>query len=134
RAPSGGHLMSDMYTPRSISTCSVVARRFPSRSDSWAWITFQETCVGVSDRSRLRRLPCALRSIKPKHAKPKARLLTCWPAVVPLRNGMRHLDARFGADRALGGSSFISARLDHRGHLAHQSDIHRLAFGEQAGG
>src|SRR4029079_18614333 len=36
-------------------------------------------------------------------------------AVVPLLNGMRHLDAldaRFGPDRVLGGSCFISAKLD----------------------
>ena len=58
-------------------------------------------------------------------------------AVVPLLNGMRHLDAldaRFGADRVLGGSCFISAKLDEGGRIAHVSDIHRLAFGERAGG
>jgi 2-dehydropantoate 2-reductase len=58
-------------------------------------------------------------------------------AVVPLLNGMRHfdvLDARFGAGRVLGGSCFISARLDEGGQIAHLSDIHRLAFGERAGG
>jgi 2-dehydropantoate 2-reductase len=50
---------------------------------------------------------------------------------------MRHLDAldaRFGADRVLGGSCFISARLDEGGHIVHVSDVHRLAFGERAGG
>src|SRR5262245_59816992 len=58
-------------------------------------------------------------------------------AVVPLLNGMRHLDAldsRFGADRVLGGSCFISAKLDEGGQIIHLSDIHRLAFGERAGG
>src|SRR5215207_2580797 len=58
-------------------------------------------------------------------------------AVVPLLNGMRHLDtldARFGAGRVLGGSCFISTRLDEGGHIAHVSDIHRLTFGERAGG
>jgi len=58
-------------------------------------------------------------------------------AVVPLLNGMRHLDvldARFGADRVLGGSCFISAKLDEDGRIAHVSDIHRLAFGERSGG
>ena len=57
--------------------------------------------------------------------------------VLPLLNGMRHLetlDARFGADRVLGGSCFISAKLGADGHIAHLSDIHRLAFGERAGG
>jgi 2-dehydropantoate 2-reductase len=58
-------------------------------------------------------------------------------AVMPLLNGMRHLDAldaRFGADRVLGGSCFISAKLDEGGRIAHLSDIHRLAFGERADG
>jgi len=57
--------------------------------------------------------------------------------VVPLLNGMRHLDsldARFGADRVLGGACFISAKLGEYGQVAHVSDIHRLAFGERAGG
>jgi 2-dehydropantoate 2-reductase len=34
----------------------------------------------------------------------------------------------------LGGSCFISAKLDEGGRIAHLSDIHRLAFGERAGG
>jgi 2-dehydropantoate 2-reductase len=58
-------------------------------------------------------------------------------AVVPLLNGMRHLDvldARFGPGRVLGGSCFISARLDDAGRVVHVSDIHRLAFGERSGG
>src|SRR5262245_15673179 len=41
-------------------------------------------------------------------------------AVVPLLNGMRHLDAldaRFGPGRVLGGSCFISARLDDAGRV-----------------
>lgn len=57
--------------------------------------------------------------------------------VLPLLNGMRHLDvldARFGAERVLGGSCFISAKLDDAGRIAHVSDIHRLTFGERAGG
>jgi 2-dehydropantoate 2-reductase len=57
--------------------------------------------------------------------------------VVPLLNGMRHLDAldaRFGADRVLGGACFISSKLGDDGTIAHVSDIHRLAFGERAGG
>lgn len=57
--------------------------------------------------------------------------------VVPLLNGMRHLDvldARFGAARVLGGSCFISTKLDEAGRIAHVSDIHRLVFGERSGG
>jgi 2-dehydropantoate 2-reductase len=58
-------------------------------------------------------------------------------AVVPLLNGMSHLDvldARFGPGRVLGGACFISARLDDDGRVVHASDIHRLAFGERSGG
>jgi 2-dehydropantoate 2-reductase len=59
-------------------------------------------------------------------------------AVVPLLNGMRHLDAldaRFGSGRVLGGSCFISAKLEEDGQIAHVTDdIHRLAFGERSGG
>src|SRR5262245_7806571 len=57
--------------------------------------------------------------------------------VMPLLNGMRHLDAldaRFGANRVLGGACFISAKLLDDGTIAHVSDIHRLAFGERVGG
>jgi 2-dehydropantoate 2-reductase len=57
--------------------------------------------------------------------------------IVPLLNGMRHLDAldaRFGADRVLGGSCFISAKLDDSGQVSQLSDIHRLTFGERVGG
>ncbi|APW61498.1 2-dehydropantoate 2-reductase [Paludisphaera borealis] len=53
-------------------------------------------------------------------------------AVVPLLNGLRHLDvldARFGADRVLGGLCLISTKLDDAGRIAHLSDVHRLAFG-----
>jgi 2-dehydropantoate 2-reductase len=55
--------------------------------------------------------------------------------VLPLLNGMRHLeslDARFGAGRVLGGSCFISARLED-GRVIHVSDVHRLVFGERSG-
>src|SRR3954468_13391718 len=57
-------------------------------------------------------------------------------AVLPLLNGMRHLDvlaARFGPGRVLGGSCFISARLGAAGRVVHLADIHRLAFGERSG-
>ena len=53
-------------------------------------------------------------------------------AVVPLLNGLRHLDvldARFGADRVLGGLCLISTKLDDDGRIVHLSDVHRLAFG-----
>src|SRR5262249_57349645 len=37
-------------------------------------------------------------------------------------------------DRVLGGSCFISAKIDEAGRIAHVSDVHRLVFGERAGG
>jgi 2-dehydropantoate 2-reductase len=58
-------------------------------------------------------------------------------AVLPLLNGMRHLDAldaRFGAERVMGGSCFITAKLGQGGQIAHIGDIHRLTFGERSGG
>jgi 2-dehydropantoate 2-reductase len=58
-------------------------------------------------------------------------------AVIPLLNGMRHLDAldaRFGPGRVLGGTCFISAKADDAGRIAHLSEPHRLVFGERAGG
>jgi 2-dehydropantoate 2-reductase len=58
-------------------------------------------------------------------------------AIVPLLNGMRHvevLDARFGAGRVLGGSCFITVKLSEEGRINHVDEIHRLTFGERAGG
>ncbi|CAN5488539.1 2-dehydropantoate 2-reductase [soil metagenome] len=57
--------------------------------------------------------------------------------VVPILNGMRHLDvldARLGANRVLGGVCLISSRLDPSGRILHLSDIHRVVLGERAGG
>ena len=57
-------------------------------------------------------------------------------AILPLLNGMRHLDLledRFGADRVLGGVCLISARLDPMGPIVHLNDIHRFVFGERTG-
>jgi len=58
-------------------------------------------------------------------------------AIIPLLNGMRHLDTlddRFGPERVLGGSCFISVKLDDAGRIAHLTDVHRLVFGERRGG
>ena len=66
-----------------------------------------------------------------------ARAVDVGTAIVPLLNGMRHLDtldARFGADRVLGGSCFITAKLSEGGQINHIGDIHRLTFGERGGG
>ena len=57
-------------------------------------------------------------------------------AILPLLNGMRHLDAlmqRFGAARVLGGLCMISATLDDAGTIQHLNDLHGLVFGELDG-
>lgn len=57
-------------------------------------------------------------------------------AVLPLLNGMRHLDAldaRFGAGRVIGGLCGIAATLDADGTVRHLSDFHWIAFGERSG-
>jgi 2-dehydropantoate 2-reductase len=57
-------------------------------------------------------------------------------AILPLLNGMRHLDTldgRFGRDRVLGGTCFISAVRDAKGRIVHLGDVHRLSFGERDG-
>jgi 2-dehydropantoate 2-reductase len=54
-------------------------------------------------------------------------------AILPLLNGMRHLDdlaQRFGAERVLGGLCLISATLDAAGTIQHLNDFHGLVFGE----
>jgi 2-dehydropantoate 2-reductase len=56
--------------------------------------------------------------------------------ILPLLNGMRHLDdleARFGRDRVLGGLCMISAALDPEGRILHLNDAHSLTFGERDG-
>ena len=58
-------------------------------------------------------------------------------AILPLLNGMRHLDAlaaRFGAGRVLGGQCLISTALDAEGRVLHLNDSHTLTFGERRGG
>jgi 2-dehydropantoate 2-reductase len=57
-------------------------------------------------------------------------------AILPLLNGMRHLDdldARFGHDRVLGGQCLIAATLDANKAIVHLSDSHDLSFGERDG-
>jgi 2-dehydropantoate 2-reductase len=57
-------------------------------------------------------------------------------AILPLLNGMRHLDVladRFGAQRVLGGLAAISATIDANGGVVHLNDLHALAFGELDG-
>jgi len=57
-------------------------------------------------------------------------------AILPLLNGMRHLDVladRFGPERVLGGQCVISAMLDADGGIVHLNDLHALTFGELDG-
>ncbi len=56
--------------------------------------------------------------------------------ILPMLNGMRHLDAlvaRFRANRVLGGWCGISAVLNPDGHVLHLNKIHELVFGERDG-
>jgi 2-dehydropantoate 2-reductase len=58
-------------------------------------------------------------------------------AVLPLLNGMRHLDLlaeRFGPARILGGQCVIAATLDDTGTIVHLNDSHEMSFGELGGG
>jgi len=57
-------------------------------------------------------------------------------AILPLLNGMRHLDLlseRFGASRLLGGQCVITASLDERGHAVLLGPTATLTFGELNG-
>lgn len=52
--------------------------------------------------------------------------------LLPLLNGMNHLealDARFGADRVLGGVAYIASTLAPDGEIRHMSDFNSIAFG-----
>lgn len=56
--------------------------------------------------------------------------------VLPLLNGMRHLDSleqRFGARAVLGGQCVISSTMDADGQIIHLGDFHTLTFGERDG-
>jgi 2-dehydropantoate 2-reductase len=55
-------------------------------------------------------------------------------AILPVLNGMRHLDmlsARFGAEHVLGGASRIVADLDPEGRVLHIEQWQDLVFGER---
>lgn len=56
--------------------------------------------------------------------------------VLPLLNGLRHLDvldARFGAPRVLGGLARISSTLDAEGRIHHLGSFNALVFGARRG-
>ncbi len=57
-------------------------------------------------------------------------------AILPLLNGMRHLDAldaRFGAAAVLGGQCQIAATLDPDGTVRHLGELQALSLGERDG-
>ena len=57
-------------------------------------------------------------------------------AILPLLNGMRHLDVldrRFGLAHVLGGQCLIAATLDAERRVIHLNQNHELAFGERDG-
>src|SRR5271157_5939606 len=56
--------------------------------------------------------------------------------IVPMLNGMRHLDsivAAFGRDTLAGGLCRIAAELDDQGRVVHFSQFHDLVYGEMSG-
>jgi 2-dehydropantoate 2-reductase len=58
-------------------------------------------------------------------------------AILPVLNGMRHLDALdvvYGADRVLGGACAIVATLGPAGEIRQMNPLHTLTYGERAGG
>ncbi|WP_407529046.1 2-dehydropantoate 2-reductase [Methylobacterium oryzisoli] len=58
-------------------------------------------------------------------------------AVLPILNGMAHLDAldaRFGPERVLGGSCAIAGTLGPEGEIVQMTELHSLTFGERDGG
>jgi 2-dehydropantoate 2-reductase len=57
-------------------------------------------------------------------------------AILPLLNGMRHLETleqRFGAARVLGGQCLIGATVNEKREIVHLNDVHDLSFGERDG-
>ncbi|MCJ2133164.1 2-dehydropantoate 2-reductase [Methylobacterium sp. J-026] len=57
-------------------------------------------------------------------------------AILPLLNGLSHLDAldaRFGAERVLGGSCAIAATLAPDGAIRHMSELCSITYGERDG-
>jgi 2-dehydropantoate 2-reductase len=58
-------------------------------------------------------------------------------AIIPLLNGMKHLDvleARFGRARVLGGLCAIAATLNEKREVVHMQPMQSLGFGERDGG
>jgi 2-dehydropantoate 2-reductase len=57
-------------------------------------------------------------------------------AIVPMLNGMRHLDildAKFGAEHVLGGQCAIGSTLAADGTVLHLNPLHAMSYGERDG-
>ncbi len=57
-------------------------------------------------------------------------------AIIPLLNGMRHLDVldkKFGPERVLGGQCGIAVMLDPNRHIVQLAPMQSLSFGERSG-
>jgi 2-dehydropantoate 2-reductase len=73
-------------------------------------------------------LPQAIQDIRPA--------IGSGSKVLPLLNGMRHLDdldAAFGAAAVLGGRCFISTTLDAEGRIVHLDENRTVSFGDRRG-
>ena len=58
-------------------------------------------------------------------------------AIIPLLNGMKHLDvldAKFGRERVLGGLCAIAVTLNEKREVVHMQPLQSLTFGEREGG
>jgi 2-dehydropantoate 2-reductase len=56
--------------------------------------------------------------------------------ILPVLNGMKHIDdlqARFGAERVIGGVCRVSTTLDAQGRIVHLAPLHELIYGELDG-
>jgi 2-dehydropantoate 2-reductase len=56
--------------------------------------------------------------------------------IVPLLNGMRHLDtldARFGGEKVVGGLARVGVAMNEQGHILHTSPFAAISFGERDG-
>ena len=56
--------------------------------------------------------------------------------VLPLLNGMRHLDAldaRFGSEKVVGGLARVGVAMNEQGHILHTSPFAAISFGERDG-
>ena len=56
--------------------------------------------------------------------------------ILPVLNGMKHVDdlqARFGAERVVGGVCRVSTTLDEQGRIVHLATMHELIYGELDG-